>query len=85
MTHEVSKTIKEDIYRIVGHQLGVDPESLHDDSDLISDLNIAPIDLVDLVAALEEHFKIDIPVDEVKPLKTLQDLEILINELVNEI
>ncbi|PIZ43258.1 acyl carrier protein [candidate division WWE3 bacterium CG_4_10_14_0_2_um_filter_42_8] len=84
-SQKMDTTVKDKIYQIIARQLGIDLGGLKPEMELISDLNIAPLDLVDLIAFLEEQFKMEIPAEEVKKLKTLGDLEILIDEKVNEI
>jgi len=78
-------SVKDKIYHIISHQLGVLPETLNNDLMILSDLNADPLDLVDLIAALEEEFDIEIKSEEVKGLESIGNVVNLVSEKVNEI
>ena len=78
-------TIKQKIYKIIGNQLGVEPQNLKSEMLIKSDLNIDPLDLVDLISVLEEQFKIEISAGEAKKFETIGNIETYVLEKVNEI
>lgn len=53
--------IKEKVRKIVAEHLGVDEAKVTDNASFIDDLGADSLDLVELVMAFEDEFKIEIP------------------------
>jgi acyl carrier protein len=54
-------------------EFGFSDEDLDPSAHLIMDLDLDSIDLVDLTAAAEETFDFDLPEEDLKSVRTLQD------------
>ena len=64
----------EDVAPILANQLVIQPEIIKLDSKLKEDLGGDSLDAVEIVAAVEEKFKIEIENDEVLQIQTVADL-----------
>ena len=66
--------IKEILYNIIEHQLGINPKHINDDSDFITDLGSDSLDVIELIMAAEIDFDIEIPDKDVEDnIKTVKD------------
>jgi len=63
----------ESIKGMIVEQLGVDADSVKEDSSFIDDLNADSLDMVELVMAMEEEFDIEIPDDVAEKVVTVKD------------
>ncbi|KYH39865.1 MAG: acyl carrier protein [Candidatus Bathyarchaeota archaeon B26-2] len=50
--------------RIIAEQFGVNPDDLTHDTHLVRDLTMESLDKIELIAAIEEEFDIEIPEEE---------------------
>lgn len=69
--------IKEKIDRVLETEFEIEPERLTPDAALFTDLELDSLDIVDLIVALEQVFKIKIRTDEAqefRDVRTLDDL-----------
>ncbi|MGQ0570461.1 MAG: acyl carrier protein [Armatimonadota bacterium] len=57
----------------VAHQLGVEEETIAPESSFVEDLGADSLDVVELVMALEDEFKIEIPDDQAEKIVTVGD------------
>lgn len=57
----------------VAHQLGIDEETITPGSSFVEDLGADSLDVVELVMALEDEFKIDIPDEQAEKIVTVGD------------
>ena len=64
----------EDIAKMVGGQLDVDPSTITADTDIIKDLGADSLDVVELLMGLEEKTGKTIPEDKVAEIKTVGDI-----------
>ena len=62
------------IISLIADTLEVDKDKITSDTNLIQDLEVESLDLVDLVAAFEEQFNIEIPDKDIKNLQTVGDI-----------
>jgi acyl carrier protein len=67
-------SIEQKIKAIIIEQLGVDEEEVAPKASFVEDLGADSLDIVELVMAMEEEFKIEIPDEDVENLKTVQDV-----------
>ena len=67
-----AEQVQEKVNAIIVEQLGVKPEEVKPNSSFIDDLGADSLDTVELVMALEEEFKTEIPDEEAEKIKTVQ-------------
>jgi len=70
----------EKVRDIVVEQLGVEADEVTIESTFIDDLGADSLDIVELIMAFEEEFKIEIPDDAAEKIKTVQDVVNYIEE-----
>ena len=61
------------IKRMIVDQLGVDEDTITEDSSFVDDLNADSLDMVELVMAMEQEFDIEIPDDVAEKVATVKD------------
>ena len=61
------------IKRMIVDQLGVDEDTITEDSSFVDDLNADSLDMVELVMAMEQEFYIEIPDDVAEKVVTVKD------------
>ncbi len=66
--------MKQDVIDLISKTLEINPQDLKGDTDLSRDLGVESIDLVDLVTAFEDKYNFEIPDNELKNLKTVDDI-----------
>ena len=66
---ELFKSIKQ----MIVDQLGVDEDTITEDSSFVDDLNADSLDIVELVMAMEQEFDIEIPDDVAEKVATVKD------------
>ena len=64
--------IQAKVVKIISEQLGKDESEIKMSSHFIEDLDAASLDTVELVMALEEEFKLDIPDEAAEKITTVQ-------------
>ena len=67
-------SIEQKIKAIIIEQLGVDEDEVTPQASFLEDLGADSLDIVELVMAMEEEFKIEIPDEDVEALRTVQDV-----------
>ena len=65
-------SIEERVQKIIGEQLGVNPEDVKPAASFVEDLGADSLDTVELVMALEEEFETEIPDEEAEKISTVQ-------------
>ena len=65
--------ITEKVKEIVVSHLGIEANTVKNDSKFIEDLGADSLDTVELVMAFEEEFECDIPDDASEQIRTVQD------------
>ena len=63
--------IFEEVKKVVVEQLGVSESEVSREASFVDDLGADSLDTVELVMALEEEFKLEIPDDEAEKLTTV--------------
>lgn len=71
--------VEERVKKIVVEQLGVKEEEVNTEASFVDDLGADSLDTVELVMALEEEFKIEIPDEEAEKITTVQQAVNYIN------
>ncbi len=69
----VMSTVFDRVKARVGHQLGVEEDTITRESSFVEDLGADSLDVVELVMALEEEFGIEIPDDQAEKIVTVGD------------
>jgi acyl carrier protein len=64
----------EKVRGIIANELGVDADTITEDSHIIDDLGADSLDAVELIMALEEAFDIEIDDDSASEILTVQDI-----------
>lgn len=64
-------SVEERVKRIVIDQLGVEEGQVTREAKFVEDLGADSLDTVELVMALEEEFKLEIPDDEAEKISTV--------------
>jgi acyl carrier protein len=64
----------EKVRSIIASELGVDADTITEDSHIINDLGADSLDAVELIMALEEAFDIEIDDDAAGDILTVQDI-----------
>lgn len=65
--------MKEELKALIAQQLNVDPDLIHDDTDIVEDLGADSLDIVELLMAFEDQYGIVIPDEDVLKLKIVED------------
>ena len=76
----IMSSTKERVNKIVVEQLGVKEEEVTSEASFVDDLGADSLDTVELVMALEEEFKIEIPDEDAEKITTVQEALNYINE-----
>jgi len=66
---EIDSKVKE----IICQQLEVSPEQLRPEASFVDDLKADSLAVVELVLALDQEFKIEIPEEDTEQIKTVKD------------
>ncbi|HIF51063.1 MAG TPA: acyl carrier protein [Thiotrichaceae bacterium] len=72
-------SIEERVKKIVIEQLGVKEEEVTNEASFVDDLGADSLDTVELVMALEEEFKTEIPDEEAENITTVNQAVSFIN------
>ena len=71
----MSDSLEQKVRSLVAEQLGVDAADVTPQASILDDLGADSLDVVELVMALEEHFDIEVPDEDVEELRTVADVE----------
>ncbi len=72
-------SVEERVKKIVIEQLGVKEEEVTNEASFVDDLGADSLDTVELVMALEEEFKTEIPDEEAENITTVNQAVSFIN------
>ncbi len=62
------------VIEIIANTLEIDASKINKETNLLNDLDIESLDLVDLVTAFEDEYKVEIADKDVKDLHTVGDI-----------
>jgi acyl carrier protein len=77
---------KQEIYAVIQEHLegrGIESDDIKMEADLAGDLGLDSLDTVELTLALEQHYDIEIPDEELTDLSTVEDAVVLIEKKVS--
>jgi acyl carrier protein len=63
-----------DLQDLAAEILGVDPENVQMDKSFQRDLAADSLDLVELIAAIEDKYDVELPDEQLEKMKTIADL-----------
>ena len=66
--------MKDEIITLISEVVEVPKEKLNENTNLINDLDLESLDIVDLVAAFEQKYNIEILDKDIKTLQTIDDI-----------
>jgi acyl carrier protein len=69
----MAENIEARVKEIIARQLDVSPEQIRPEASFTEDLKADSLAVVELVLALEEEFKIEIPDEDTEQIKTVGD------------
>lgn len=69
----MSDSIDAKVKEIICQQLEVSPEQLRPEASFVDDLKADSLAVVELVLALEQEFKLEIPEEDTERIKTVKD------------
>lgn len=69
----MSESIDAKVKEIICQQLEVSPEQLRPEASFVDDLKADSLAVVELVLALEQEFKLEIPEEDTERIKTVKD------------
>lgn len=64
----------DEVKEVIVEQLSVNASEVKEDSNFIDDLNADSLDVVEMIMALEDKFKIEIPEQDAENIKTVKDV-----------
>lgn len=70
---DVMTSIEERVTDIIVEQLGLERDKVSPESKFVDDLGADSLDTVEMVMALEDEFKIEIPDEDAEKISTLRD------------
>lgn len=74
MKEKEKKTMLEKIKEMVADSLGVDAETITEETSFKEDLGADSLDLFELVMALEEEYDVEIPTEDLEQIATVGDV-----------
>ena len=74
----------ETIRDLIVEQLGIDPDMIEMDTNMMKDLEADSLDAVEIILGIEESFGIEIPDEEAEKFETVRDLVTYVDEHVEE-
>ena len=63
-----------ELQKLASEILGVDPQDVQMDKSFARDLAADSLDLVELIAAVEDKYDVELPEEELERMKTISDL-----------
>ena len=76
--------VEKEIIKIIIEHLGVSPDEITKESSLTRDLNASQLEINDLILALQDHFKLKIPEEELANLEKVGDIITYISDHLDE-
>lgn len=71
------------LVKIIAEIMGVDAESIHENTTFVDDLGADSIDVAQIIMGIEEEFDIEIPEEAVEKITTVGDAVEAIKNAVN--
>jgi len=71
----------EKVCNMLGSQLGIKPEEIKPEQEIVKDLGADSLDVVELLMALEDDYGVTLPESDVENIKTVQDIVDMVSAL----
>jgi acyl carrier protein len=68
------RDIRTQVKEIIGAVADLDPNTISDEASLVDDLRLDSLSLLEISVDVDYHFKLGLPEEEMKDLRTLQDI-----------
>lgn len=78
--HEIKKSIKQ----IIADVANLDPDEIGDEARFIEDLQLDSLSLLEIGVDVDYRFKLGVPDERLKQLRTIQDAQELVQEVLAE-
>jgi len=69
----MERTIEDRVKNIFVEQLGVKPEQVTPEANILDDLKADSLDTIELAMAAEEEFSLEIPDEDIETIRTVND------------
>ena len=66
--------MKKEVIKIIANIMEIPEKKIKMENTLIGDLDLESLDIVTLIAKLEEKYQIEIPDEEIKKMQTVEDV-----------
>lgn len=76
--------LESEVIKIIVERLGVSQNEITKEASLTADLNASQLEITDLILALEDHFRLKIPEEELANLEKVGDIITYISEHIDE-
>ncbi|OHA62780.1 MAG: acyl carrier protein [Candidatus Wildermuthbacteria bacterium RIFCSPHIGHO2_12_FULL_45_9] len=80
MTQATDSILERRVAAIVVEKLGADKEDVNESASFVNDLKADSLDIVELVMALEEEFKVEISDEAAAGIKNVRDVVVFLRE-----
>ncbi|MBQ9543521.1 MAG: acyl carrier protein [Clostridia bacterium] len=70
----------EEIKKLICATLGIAPERVGDDTDLVDDLGVDSLDVAELLMSLEEKYGVAVPDEDAPDLRTAKDIAVYVEQ-----
>lgn len=71
----------EKVCKMLGEQLGIDPNSIRAEQEVVKDLGADSLDVFELLMALEDDYGVTLPESEIEKVKTVGDIVEMMEKL----
>lgn len=72
------------VREMIANQLNLDVEKVTANAEIVADLGADSLDMIEMLMALEEEFKISVPDDQADKLKTVGQIAKFIDDQINK-
>ena len=76
----MDKLILDKLYKIISQHTGVNPSDISPKQDFRDDLNVSELELAEIISTVEDDLEIEIDPEDVKTIRAVADLAIIIEE-----
>lgn len=71
----------ERISEIIAEQMGIEANTINEDTNLVDDLGADSLDIVELVMHFEEEYGVELPTDDLGNIETVKDIMDLMKKM----
>ena len=78
-----SQELERQIKELVAKTIGITPDKLNPDADFFRDLDVDSMKAIEITGAIEKTFKIIVPEEQIRKIRTLSQATELAKQLLN--